>query len=100
MPKTLLIGSPNSGKSLLFNRLTGLSQKVANYPGVTVEKVTGTFRLGDRKGHIVDIQGAYSSVKLSDTKTVGRGECTVRDGDRCGTAVANPGFPVSSVAVC
>ena len=34
--ETVLVGSPNSGKSLLFNRLTGLSQKVANFPGITV----------------------------------------------------------------
>ena len=36
-----LVGNPNTGKSLLFNQLTGLSQKVSNYPGVTVEKKNG-----------------------------------------------------------
>jgi ferrous iron transport protein B len=55
-----LCGNPNSGKTTLFNALTGFSQKVANYPGVTVEKVTGMFRLGDRKCNLVDIPGAYS----------------------------------------
>lgn len=42
MRKVILIGSPNSGKSLLFNRLTGLHQKVANFPGVTVEVGSGS----------------------------------------------------------
>ena len=41
MSRVLLVGSPNSGKSLLFNRLTGLSQKVANFPGITVDVSTG-----------------------------------------------------------
>ena len=40
-----LIGNPNTGKTSLFNRLTGLRQRVANWPGVTVEKKTGHFRL-------------------------------------------------------
>lgn len=55
-----LCGNPNSGKTTLFNALTGFSQKVANYPGVTVEKVTGSFQLGERKCNLVDIPGAYS----------------------------------------
>ena len=44
MPKTILIGSPNSGKSLLFNRLTGLHHKVANFPGITVDVGIGKMR--------------------------------------------------------
>ena len=55
-----LIGPPNSGKSTLFNRLTGLRQKVANYPGVTVEKHVGVVRLdGDRKVEVVDLPGLH-----------------------------------------
>ena len=42
-----LVGNPNTGKTSLFNQLTGLKQKVGNYPGVTVEKKTGVLRLGD-----------------------------------------------------
>ena len=45
-PLVALIGPPNSGKTTLFNQLTGLRQKVANYPGVTVEKHIGEVRLG------------------------------------------------------
>lgn len=48
-----LVGPPNAGKSTLFNQLTGLRQKVANYPGVTVEKHLGSVRLGD--GQTVDL---------------------------------------------
>lgn len=56
-----LIGPPNSGKTTLFNRLTGLRQKVANYPGVTVEKHLGHVRLdGNRTVGVVDLPGAYS----------------------------------------
>ena len=44
-PVVALVGNPNSGKSSVFNRLTGSNQKVGNYPGVTVEKVTGTLDL-------------------------------------------------------
>jgi ferrous iron transport protein B len=56
-----LVGSPNSGKSSLFNRLTGLRQKVANYPGVTVEKRAGTCQLpSGRQVEILDLPGTYS----------------------------------------
>ena len=41
MSKALLVGTPNSGKTALFNRLTGLNQRVANYPGITVDIATG-----------------------------------------------------------
>jgi ferrous iron transport protein B len=56
-----LVGNPNSGKSSLFNHLTGLRQKVANFPGVTVDKKFGTFRLPDGgKVQVIDLPGAYS----------------------------------------
>jgi ferrous iron transport protein B len=56
-----LIGNPNTGKTSVFNLLTGLNQKVGNYPGITVEKKEGTFRL-DRttKAHLIDLPGTYS----------------------------------------
>ena len=74
-----LVGNPNSGKTTLFNALTGLRQKVANYPGVTVEKKLGTGR--DRFGNefsVIDLPGAYSlDAKSPDedvTRAVLRGE--------------------------
>jgi|TARA_R100000479_G_scaffold68390_2_gene32565 ferrous iron transport protein B len=56
-----LIGNPNTGKTSVFNRLTGLNQKVGNYPGITVEKKQGLCKL-DRglKAHIIDLPGTYS----------------------------------------
>ncbi len=53
-------GNPNTGKSTVFNALTGLRQKVANYPGVTVDRRTGVCRVGDRELHLVDVPGTYS----------------------------------------
>ncbi len=56
-----LVGNPNSGKSSLFNCLTGLNQKVGNFPGVTVDKKTGTSNLGDDLvAEIIDLPGSYS----------------------------------------
>lgn len=56
-----LVGNPNTGKSTLFNVLTGLNQKVGNFPGVTVDKKTGTTLLPDgRTAEIVDLPGTYS----------------------------------------
>lgn len=56
-----LVGNPNSGKSSLFNTLTGLNQKVGNFPGVTVDKKTGRCDLGDNlSSTIIDLPGTYS----------------------------------------
>ncbi len=56
-----LIGNPNTGKTSVFNALTGLNQKVGNYPGITVEKKQGTCRLNHTtKAHIIDLPGTYS----------------------------------------
>lgn len=56
-----IVGPPNSGKSTLFNRLTGLRQKVANFPGVTVEHRMGKAKLkGDQEVFLVDLPGVYS----------------------------------------
>ena len=60
-PNIALIGNPNSGKSSLFNLLTGLRQSVGNFPGVTVEKKEGGFRLPNKQDCIVlDLPGTYS----------------------------------------
>lgn len=56
-----LVGNPNTGKTSVFNRLTGLNQKVGNYPGITVEKKQGTCKFGRAcKVHILDLPGTYS----------------------------------------
>ncbi len=56
-----ILGNPNAGKSTLFNALTGLRQKVGNYPGVTVEKKTGSCGLpSGRRVEIIDLPGSYS----------------------------------------
>jgi ferrous iron transport protein B len=55
-----LAGNPNAGKTTLFNALTGLSQKVANYPGVTVERKTGEWRADGKSIQLIDLPGLYS----------------------------------------
>src|SRR3954462_2196951 len=66
-----LAGNPNSGKTTIFNALTGLRQKVANYPGVTVEKKTGRCKLPDgRRANIIDLPGTYSLISRSPDEQV------------------------------
>lgn len=68
-----IVGPPNSGKSTLFNRLTGLRQKVANYPGVTVEQRLGRARLEDgREVTLMDLPGIYSLAARSEDEQVAR----------------------------
>lgn len=56
-----MVGNPNSGKSSLFNCLTGLNQKVGNFPGVTMEKKSGTVRLSEQfTANLIDLPGTYS----------------------------------------
>ena len=61
-PRTAaLIGNPNAGKSALFNALTGARQKIANYPGVTVERKAGRLTLPNGEPvELIDLPGAYS----------------------------------------
>ena len=60
MQKIALIGNPNCGKTTLFNVLTGANQKVGNWPGVTVEKKFGYFKLENESIELVDLPGIYS----------------------------------------
>jgi len=73
-PSLSLVGVPNCGKTALFNRLTGSRQKVANYPGVTVERKEGRFA-GPRSGRVfrlIDLPGAYSLEPTSLDEAVTR----------------------------
>ena len=71
LPLVAVAGSPNAGKSALFNALTGARQKVANYPGVTVERKSGRLTLADgRPVEMVDLPGAYSLDPASPDEAV------------------------------
>ena len=65
-----LTGNPNSGKTTLFNELTGARQHVGNYPGVTVEKKGGDYSLKGHEMHIVDLPGVYSLTAYSVEEVV------------------------------
>ena len=71
--RVAILGNPNAGKSTLFNALTGLRQKVGNYPGVTVEKKTGYCDLpSGRRAEIVDLPGSYSLQPASPDEMIVR----------------------------
>src|SRR2546429_4469237 len=68
-----LAGNPNVGKTTLFNALTGLRQKVANYPGVTVEKKSGRCAVSEKaECQIIDLPGTYSLASRSPDEHVAR----------------------------
>lgn len=74
-----IAGIPNCGKTTLFNALTGARQKVGNWPGVTVEKIEGTFPLNGSKIELVDLPGTYNlSPDTEDQKVAER---VIRDGE-------------------
>jgi len=69
--KVALVGNPNTGKSTLFNVLTGMNQKVGNFPGVTVDKKTGFCLLNDeRRAEIIDLPGTYSLYPKSKDESI------------------------------
>ena len=61
--KIVLVGNPNTGKSTIFNALTGLNQKIGNFPGVTVDKKTGSFSYQEKKYEVIGTNkdGPYRS---------------------------------------
>src|ERR1043165_861162 len=66
-----LAGNPNCGKTTIFNALTGLHQKIANYPGVTVERKSGKCKLPDgRRALVIDLPGTYSLISRSPDELV------------------------------
>lgn len=75
--KLALVGNPNCGKTALFNRLTGGRQKVANYPGVTVERKLGRFTTAHGRSYFVlDLPGAYSLLPTSVDEAITRDVCS------------------------
>ena len=73
LPHVALVGNPNAGKTALFNALTGARQKVANYPGVTVERKAGRLLLADgREVELLDLPGTYSLDAKSPDEAVTR----------------------------
>ncbi len=90
-PRIALIGNPNSGKTALFNLLTGSRQKVANYAGVTVERKEGRMvDAGGRSYVVLDLPGAYSLTPASLEEAIARDVCRG----------FYPGEPVPDLLVC
>lgn len=70
IPKIAIIGNPNVGKSTIFNQLTGLNQKIGNYPGVTVDKKTGLMNFKGKTYEIIDLPGTYSLYPNSEDEII------------------------------
>lgn len=70
--RVALAGNPNAGKTSIFNLLTGLHQQVGNWPGVTVERKTGTLRHGDYRIEVIDLPGTYSLSAYSLEEQIAR----------------------------
>lgn len=68
--KIAIIGNPNVGKSTIFNYLTGLNQKIGNYPGVTVDKKVGFLQLNEEQFEILDLPGTYSLFPNSEDEII------------------------------
>lgn len=76
-----LVGNPNSGKTTIFNQLTGASQHVGNWPGVTVEKKEGSFTFKGETYEVVDLPGIYSLGAFSEDEMVAREYILTGDAD-------------------
>jgi ferrous iron transport protein B len=70
VPSAALVGNPNTGKTSLFNLLTGARRRVGNYPGVTVERVSGRLKVGDREVELIDLPGTYSLAARSPDEMI------------------------------
>jgi len=72
MRKIAIVGSPNVGKSVLFNNLTGRYATVSNYPGTTVEVSRGKAKIGDEEFEVIDTPGMYSLHSITEEERVAR----------------------------
>lgn len=72
MRKIAIVGSPNVGKSVLFNNLTGSYATVSNYPGTTVEVSRGKAKFGDEEFEVIDTPGMYSLLPITEEERVAR----------------------------
>ena len=70
--KIAIVGNPNVGKSVMFNRLTGAYATVSNYPGTTVEVSRGQARIGEFEFDIIDTPGMYSLLPITEEERVAR----------------------------
>ncbi|MEK6732508.1 MAG: FeoB small GTPase domain-containing protein [Candidatus Omnitrophota bacterium] len=70
--KIAIVGSPNVGKSVMFNRLTGTYVTVSNYPGTTVEVTRGKTKIGDNEFEVIDTPGMYSLLPITEEERVAR----------------------------
>ncbi len=87
-----LAGNPNAGKTTLFNSLTGLKQKVANYPGVTVERKAGAWKVREQSATLIDLPGLYSLDATSLDEQIAREIITGKN-----SSVARPDVIVAVV---
>lgn len=72
LKKIAIVGSPNVGKSVMFNRLTGVYVTVSNYPGTTVEVSRGKTKIGEQEFEVIDTPGMYSLLPISEEERVAR----------------------------
>jgi ferrous iron transport protein B len=72
MRKIAIVGSPNVGKSVMFNNLTGSYVTVSNYPGTTVEVTRGRGKIGGEEFEIIDTPGMYSLLPITEEESVAR----------------------------
>lgn len=72
LKKIAIVGSPNVGKSVMFNRLTGAYVNVSNYPGTTVEVSRGRTKIGEEEFEVIDTPGMYSMLPITEEEGVAR----------------------------
>ncbi|WP_084074490.1 ferrous iron transporter B [Demequina sp. NBRC 110052] len=104
MPRVMLVGNPNVGKSTLFNALTGARQHVVNAPGTTIAVAEGTWRCGTTDVSLVDLPGTYSLIARSPdeqvaTNAVAGGDCGVHVAVLDATALSRSLYLLAQLAL-